>query len=315
MHSPFFVIDGHCDTISKLDDIGAIECPNNNHVSISGLYAGRVGIQFFAVWMDPSFTGKYFHMGLQRIDRYQRMLDKYVAYFYPILRFNDVEDALEAGKIGALLTVEGGEVLEGNFSNLEVLYGAGVRLMTLTWNRSNQIAGAAMDTHNRYGLTPFGNQIIKGMNDMGMIVDVSHASEEAFWDVMEVSQQPVIASHSNAKAICPHPRNLNDEQIKAIALKGGVIGINFYPPFLSKRGDAGIADIIRHIEYIGGLAGIDCIAFGSDFDGIKSLPQGIEGPQSFPHIIEELLRLNYSEKDVRKICHNNFLRIMEKILK
>jgi membrane dipeptidase len=315
MYSQFFVIDGHCDTISKLDDINAMECPNNNHVSLSGLYEGRVGIQFFAVWMDSSSTDKYLHRGLQLIDKYQRMLDKYATCFHPILRLADAKDALEAGRIGALLAVEGGDVLEGRLSNLEMLYSAGVRLLTLTWNRSNQIAGAAMDDYNRYGLTPFGTKVVKTMNDLGMMVDVSHASEEAFWDAMEVSKQPVIASHSNAKAVCPHPRNLDDEQIKAIAAKGGVIGINFYPPFLSKTGVAGIVHIIKHIEHIAGLAGINCIAFGSDFDGIETLPQGIEGPQSFPDIIEELLRLNYSEEDVQKICHNNFLRVMKKILK
>ncbi|MFO7154910.1 MAG: dipeptidase [Caldicoprobacter oshimai] len=315
MYSQFFVIDGHCDTISKLDDVNALECPNNNHVSLSRLYEGRVGIQFFAVWIDPLSTDKCLHSGLQLIDRYKRMLDTYAAHFHPILRLADAKDALEAGKIGALLTVEGGDVLEGSLSNLEVLYKAGVRLLTLTWNHSNQIAGAAMDAHSRYGLTPFGTEVVKTMNDLGMIVDVSHASEEAFWDVMEISKQPVIASHSNAKAVCPHPRNLDDEQIKAIASKGGVIGINFYPLFLSKTEDAGIVDIIKHIEYIASLVGTDCIAFGSDFDGIETLPQGIEGPQSFPIIVEELLKLNYSEEDVHKICHNNFLRVMEKILK
>lgn len=315
MYSRFFVIDGHCDTISKLDDINAMECQNIAHISLPGLREGGVGIQFFAVWMDPSYAGKYFHMGLQLIDRYKRMLNKYATHFHPVLRLSDAQDALEAGRIGTLLTVEGGDVLEGNLSNLEMLYNAGVRLLTLTWNRSNQIASAAMDDNIRYGLTQFGAEVVKAMNDLGMMVDVSHASDKAFWDVMEVSRQPVIASHSNARAICAHPRNLSDEQVKAIALKGGVIGINFYPSFLNKTGEAGIIDIIKHIEYIAGLAGIDCIAFGSDFDGIEILPRGIEGPQNFPDIIEELLRLNYSKEDVMKICHNNFLRVMGKILK
>ncbi len=314
MYNRFFVIDGHCDTISKLDDISAMEC-SDNHVSISGLYEGRVGIQFFAIWMDPSSTDNYLHRGMELIDRYQRMMNKYSAYFHPILRLADAKDTLEAGKVGALLAVEGGDVLEGKLSNLEVLYSAGVRLLTLTWNRSNQVSGAAMDAHNRYGLTSFGKEVVKAMDHMGMMIDVSHASAEAFWDVMEVSEQPVVASHSNAKAICAHPRNLDDEQIKAIALKGGVIGINFYPHFLSETGEAGIVHIIKHIEHIAGLAGVDCIAFGSDFDGIEILPKGIEGPQSFPDIIEELLRLNYAEEDVKRICHNNFLRVMEKILK
>lgn len=315
MYNPFLVIDGHCDTLSKLDNIRAMECTNKTHVSLPGLYAGGVSVQFFAMWMDSPSTGGYLGKGLRLIYRYQQMLDTYSNHFHSILRFDDVSNALKAGKIGALLTVEGGEVLEGDIANLKMLYDKGVRLMTLTWNRSNRIAGAAMDSGNRYGLTAFGKQVVKAMNDIGMMVDVSHASDEAFWDVMEVSERPVIASHSNARALCPHPRNLNDDQIRAIAIKGGVIGINFYPYFLSKNGDAGIPDIIKHIEYIAGLAGTDCIAFGSDFDGIESLPQGIEGPQDFPRIIEEFLRLNYSEDDLKKICHNNFLRVMGKILK
>lgn len=314
MYDRFIIIDGHCDTISKLDDISSIE-RSNNHVSISRLREGSVGIQFFAAWMDPSFSDDYLHNGIRLIDRYKQMLNEYAAYFRPILHMADVKYAIESEKIGTLLAVEGGDVLEGDILNLEVLYSAGVRLLTLTWNRSNQLAGAAMDNTNRYGLTPLGREVVKAMNHMGMMVDVSHVSEEAFWDVIEVSECPVIASHSNAKAICAHPRNLDDEQIKAIAFKGGVIGINFYPYFLDKTGEAGINHIIKHIEHIAGLAGVDCIAFGSDFDGIEILPKGIEGPQSFPDIIEELLRLNYAEEDVKKICHGNFLRVMEKILK
>ncbi|MBM7581457.1 membrane dipeptidase [Caldicoprobacter guelmensis] len=315
MHRQFFVIDGHCDTLSKLDDINNLEYRSNNHVSLSGLYKGKVAIQFFAAWIDPSSPGSCLHRELQLIKRYKRMLDRYAAHFCPVLCLADAEDAFNVGKIGTLLTVEGGDVLEGRLSNLETLYNAGVRLLTLTWNRSNQIAGAAMDDQKRYGLTSFGIEVVKRMNALGMIIDISHASEEAFWDVIEVSEQPVIASHSNAKAICPHPRNLDDGQIRAIAAKGGVVGINFYPLFLSKTGDAGIIDIIKHIEHIAGVAGTDCVAFGSDFDGIEALPQGIEGPQSFPDIIEEMLKLNYSEEDVKKICHNNFLRVMEKVLK
>lgn len=309
--SKFYVIDAHCDTISKLvDENASLENHDGVHVSLQGLKEGCVGIQFFAAWIGPRDKyGPHLHRGLRLIKEYNSMLKAYPDVFYPVHGITE----RNTGKIGALLAVEGGEVLEGSLSNLHLLYSMGVRLMTLTWNFNNEIAGAAMD-NNAEGLTTFGTEVVKEMNKLGMIIDVSHLSEEAFWDVIELSSQPVIASHSNAKSLCNHPRNLNDRQIEAIVSKGGVIGINFYPPFLSLQ-EASIASIIEHIDYIAGLAGAEGIGFGSDFDGVEYLPHGIEGPQSFPDIIEELLRLNYSEETVQKICHGNFSRVMNKIMK
>ncbi len=311
-----FIIDGHCDTLTKiLDRKQEQDSQEKMHVSLKGLQEGRVGIQFFAAWIGPKdYYGPSLQRGLLLIDSYYSMIEKYKEFFYPITKFSDIQIATKLGKIGTVLTIEGGEVLEGKLSNLRILYQLGVRLLTLTWNYSNEIASGVMDSASKQGLTPFGQEVVREINDLGMMIDVSHLSTKSFWDVVDISQQPIIASHSNAYAICPHPRNLEDTQIEAIASKGGVVGINFNPPFLAKH-TADISHIIKHIEYIAELVGIDVIAFGSDFDGIGALPNGVKGPETFICIIDELLKLNYSEDDVKKVCHGNFLRVMEKILR
>ena len=308
----FKIIDGHCDTLTNLLDKSSTIGDSLNHINIDKLVKGGINIQFFAAWIGPKWKyGSPFQRGIKLIDRYNTMVEENSKTIIPILHWMDIE-GLKDNRIGALLTVEGGDILEGELANLRILHRLGVRLMTLTWNNRNEICDGIMETNSQSGLSNFGLSVVREMNRLNMIIDVSHLSVQGFWDVIKYSRDPIIASHSNAKALCSHPRNLEDEQILAISKINGLIGINFYPPFLS-QGTSGIDDIIRHIEYIAGLGGVDIIGFGSDFDGIDQLPKNIDGPQDFPEIIDKLLQLNYLEKDVKKICSENYLRVIKTV--
>jgi len=308
-----YIIDGHCDTLSNILDRSVSFDSDENHVNIHKLKTGNVGIQFFAAWIGPRQKyGSPLKRGLRLIDIYYRIINDANHLLKPILKYEDIE-SINENQLGTILTVEGGDVLEGELSNLRILYRLGVRVMTLTWNHRNEIGDGIMETASGGGLSIFGSQVVKEMNRLKMVIDVSHLSEKGFWDVISLSEHPIIASHSNAAALCAHPRNLTDDQIKAIGEKKGIIGINFYPSFLSDD-KAGVDDIIRHIEYIAALTSVDVVGFGSDFDGIDSLPIDIGGPQDFPVIIERLLKLNYKEEDIRKIMYKNYLRVLKEIL-
>ena len=309
------IIDGHCDTLTHILDNSSNLHDKSNHVSIDTLLEGGVKIQFFAAWIGPKRRyGPPLQRGIKLIDRYYTMINENPNLLFPVLRYEDI-DMVKSNQIGSILTVEGGYILEGEISNLRIIHKLGVRLITLTWNNRNEISDGIMETNSRSGLSSFGISVIREMNRLNMIIDVSHISVQGFWDAIEHSVDPVIASHSNARTICPHPRNLEDNQILALSKVGGIIGINFYPPFLTENNEASIEDIIRHIEYIAGLVGVDSLGFGSDFDGIEQLPIGVAGPQAFPKIIERLLQLNYPERDVQKICYDNYLRVIKNILK
>lgn len=308
------IIDGHCDTLTKLLDKSCTLADSANHISIDKLLKGGLKVQFFAAWIGvQQLYGSSLQRGIKLIDRYHTMIVENPELIIPILKCEDI-DQLEDKQIGALLTVEGGDILEGDLANLRIIHRLGVRLMTLTWNHRNEICDGIMEINSKSGLSNFGISVVREMNELNMIIDVSHISVQGFWDVIEHSKDPIIASHSNARALCHHPRNLDDEQIRAIANTDGLIGINFYPPFLSDS-KGSLDDIIRHIDYISGLVGVDVVGFGSDFDGIDQLPEGINGSQDFPKIIDRLLRLNYLEYDVKKICSGNYYRIIKSILK
>ncbi|NLX65015.1 MAG: membrane dipeptidase [Clostridiaceae bacterium] len=220
----------------------------------------------------------------------------------------------EPHKAGCLIEVEGAEVIGESLSELERLYEAGLRILTLCWNYDNAVCDSAAGDSMHNGLSAFGRQVVERAEELGIIIDVSHASDKTFFDIAEISRKPFIASHSNCRSICSHRRNLTDEQIKCIAESGGVIGINLCPDFLNNSGNAGLTDIIRHIEHISSLVGTEYIGFGCDFDGIESLPAGISGVQDMGKIIEALLRLNYKEKDVEDIAGLNFVRLMQVML-
>ncbi len=308
-------VDAHCDTLTELSGSGGDILKNSFHVDLERMLEYKGFVQFFASFVPPAAGQAYsLRYGLKLIDVFYSQLKKYSDRMCLCLSYNDIQKSLESGRVAALLSIEDGILLQGEIAVLRMLYRLGIRSICLTWNHRNEIADGVFETDSGGGLTRFGRQTVQEMNRLGMIIDVSHLSEEGFRDVLECSGQPVIASHSNAKSICDHPRNLTDEQIKAIAQRGGVIGINFCPDFLSGK-NPGIGTITAHIEHVVSIAGEESAGLGSDFDGIGSPPEGIAGVQDLGKVAEHLLKMNYSEETVKKIAGLNFLRVMKKILK
>ncbi|WP_027627912.1 dipeptidase [Ruminiclostridium cellobioparum] len=309
------IVDAHCDTITTIMKCGEGLRKNNCHIDISRLKNYDSYVQFFAAFISPEHA----KMGalkrtLSIIDRLYQEIEDNKQDIMLCCNYNDMEDAFAGRKIAAVLTIEGGEALEGSLASLRMLYKMGVRGMTLTWNYRNQIADGVIDGISGGGLTPFGREVIPEMNRLGMLVDVSHISEAGFWDVINLTAAPIIASHSNSKKLCSHPRNLTDEQLLALKKNGGVTGLNLYPLFLNDGGKASIKDALSHIEYIVALTGEDTLGLGSDFDGIESTPEGLEGVQCYSNLLNELLKLNYSEGLVKKIAGENFIRVIKSVL-
>ncbi len=307
-------VDGHCDTIVKVLDYGENLLENQRHIDIKRLKECGSPLQFFAIWLDPRYYPISLRKTIQYIDFFNSQLEKNKEYLAPVYCYADIEKNQILGKISALLSIEGGEALEGDISVLRILYRLGVRAMTLTWNYRNALADGVLENQTGGGLTRFGKTVVEEMNILGMIVDISHISEKGFWDVEKIAECPYIASHSNAKAVCPAPRNLTDDQIKAIARRGGVIGLNMYPPFLSATGHANMEDVLKHIDYIIELVGDDYIGLGCDFDGIDETPSDIRHVsdiQSLMSVIEK----RYGADTMEKIAERNFLRVLKKILK
>lgn len=308
------IVDGHCDTISLLTEKKLELISNNLHIDLHRMKKLGNCVQLFAVFVNVNkiktsplvYTIKLIDKLYSQVNEYSSMIE--IAYTY-----NDIMRITQSNKICAVISIEGGEALEGDLSVLRMLYRLGVRCIGLTWNHKNQIGCGVLEEIDT-GLSGFGIEVVKEMNNLGIIIDVSHLSELSFWHVVNYSTQPIIASHSNARKICSHKRNLNDDQITALAKGGGVIGINFYPPFLNNSGSAAIDDIIKHIDYIAGLVGIECVGLGSDFDGIELVPRGVEEVSKVNNIFNELAKRNYTQQQIDNIAGVNFLRVIQKVL-
>ena len=246
-----------------------------------------------------------------------------------------IRQAKREGKVAILIGVEGGHAIENSLDNLRELHRRGVRYMTLTWNNGNEWAGAAAGLNNTStgGLTDRGREIVREMNRLGILVDISHVSDSTFFDAVAASAYPVIASHSSARALNRHRRNLSDDQLRAVARNGGVVNVNFYSAFIDSAflersealagNDAAIRALPRpalsvlldHFEHIIRVAGIDHVGIGSDFDGVGGLlPQGMDDVTRLPLIVQGLLDRGYSEADVRKVLGGNMLRVMERAI-
>lgn len=308
-------VDAHCDTITEAMDKKESLYKNGLHIDLERLQRDGNHVQFFAAFIDPvECKGSELLRFIRILDFFQQQVEQYNEYIAICRSYQDIQDTLAMGKTAAILSVENGGALQGDLSVLRILYRLGVRSICLTWNFTNEIADGVKDSENGIGLTSFGKAAVAEMNRLGMLVDVSHLSEKSFWDVQEVSSAPIIASHSNSRVLCRHPRNLDDEQLKAIKSSNGVIGINLYPHFLNDAGHASIDDILRHIEHIAAVTGEDHIGLGADFDGIECLPEGIQGIQEVDKILERLLALNYSQQFIDKFAGANFLRVIRQVI-
>lgn len=312
------IVDGHCDTAALFlrEDLGYNFIKENElgHLDMPRLRAGGVKLQFFAFYIEREFklVGAL-HRCLEFIDAYYRTMQRCPDDLFTVLDRTDLHKAMQGPKTAALLSVEGGEALEADLSILRVLYRLGIRALGLTWNQRNQLASGVGEGLRGDGLTPFGRKVVREMNNLGMIVDLAHINEDGFYDALSLSSAPVIVSHANARAICNHPRNLSDDQLKKLGEYGGIMGLSFYPPFVHDQ-KPNLEKLLDHFEHVAGVAGIDHLGFGSDFDGIEQTLGGLEDVSRLPNLVRGLLSRGFSAEEVEKITSGNYLRVLEKVL-
>ncbi len=313
MKHTYTIVDAHCDTAEYFWNPGAELRSNDRHLNLDYMQQYKGYIQFFAAWIDSN-AENYLSRALEMFDAFYRELEKNKDSVQLITDSVSLHKALDENMVGAMLTVEDARALCGELANLRMFYKLGVRAVGLTWNHDNGVAEGAL-SNSGAGLTDFGREVVREMNRLGMIVDVSHASKKAFWDVLETSTEPIMASHSNCEAICAHPRNLDDEQIRAIIKSGGMIGINLYPVFLSDSETANCDDIIRHIDHILSLGGEKVLGMGTDFDGISSTPTDINNVGELYKLFDKMKKIGYSDSLINAITHENFVNFLYKMLK
>jgi membrane dipeptidase len=364
IHRKAIVVDTHNDVLSSLT-LKGIDISHRQTQGQSDLdrwKEGGLDVQFFSIWTGEKPRGKSFYLDAnEEIDSLKRLILRNYNRMAEITSYRSVKRAVKKNKLACLMGVEGGHMIENDLANLNALYLRGMRYLTLTWNNSTSWASSAMDETEhpgdlkQKGLTEFGKQVVRKLNELGVMVDVSHVGEQTFYDAIATTTKPVLASHSSVWALCPVFRNLKDDQIKAVAKNRGVICINFYSGFISKayaqrqeqidgnerkriqdslfaitkdsvlmrrqwreyyrtemeKLRPSIADVVDHIDYIVKLVGDSYVGLGSDFDGVSSLPVGLDDVTTYPKITAELVRRGYSKKSIKKILGGNVLRVMK----
>ena len=311
------LLDMHCDTfwLMMRDDSICLE-KNELCIDAQKLKKANSMAQFFA-----SFVNLGDFQGENAIEDSYQFAKKMIAHGKTEIDKNDIAivynyvDLLEnqkQKKISAVLTLEEGGVVNGKMEYLEELYQQGIRLITLTWNHENCIGfpNSRDEKEMQKGLKPFGIEVVERMNELGMIIDVSHLSDGGFWDVIRCSKKPFVASHSNARMLCNHPRNLADDMIKAIAQSGGAVGVNFYPYFLNENGRATVEDIANHAWHMYDVGGEDVVAIGTDFDGFDEGTLDIANISEMNYVFEAFLKRGFTERQLDKIQNKNILRVM-----
>ena len=349
-------IDSHIDTVQRVlvmgEDLG--KRWDAGHVDIPRLQEGGTHAPFFALWVPVYFPGaEAVRRTLDLRDAMQSVLDTHKDQMELATTAADIRRIVKAGKISVFLTVEGGHTIDDDLRVLRMFYQLGVRSMTLTHSRNNNWADSATDKPVHNGLTDFGREVVREMNRLGMLVDVSHVADKTFYDTLSVTSKPVIVSHSSMRAISPVPRNVTDEMLWALAKNGGVIGISFGEGFINPKDAealesaiktettgpaltgralddyaaedvrnlfgtrvkvaATVADEVDHIDHAVRIAGIDHVGIGSDFDGVSGPPNGLDDVSKMPALIEVLLQRGYAERDVKKILGENYLRVIREV--
>lgn len=311
IHREALVVDLHCDTLldvtAKKRDIR--ERSTQGSIDLPRLREGGMTAQVFAAFIHPNESARGATRAFELIGAFDRVLEENGDTLGRVTHTWEIARLRGEGRIGAILSVENGDALEGTLDNLERLYAHGVRMMSLTWNASNALAdGVQEEVHG--GLTPLGRDVIAHMQALGMVVDVSHLSVKSFWDVLNAMHGPVIASHSSAAALNPHPRNLTDDQLKAIAQRGGVVGVNFYPLFL---GQPTLERLLDHLDHLVEVMGDDHVGLGSDFDGFSGQVEGLEDVSKLPNLTIGLLRRGYAREAILKLLGGNVLRVFKRV--
>ncbi len=357
IHASLIGVDSHIDTLQRVlnEQVDLSRRQPTGHVDLPRLKAAGMVVPFFALWV-PTFyeDSEAVRRTLQLRDAMQSLLDAHPDQIELATTAADVQRIARAGRIAAVLTLEGGHQIADDLAVLRVYHRLGIRSMTLTHFRNNHWADASTDRPEHNGLTDFGRQVVREMNRLGMIVDVSHVSDKTFYDTLETTTKPVIASHSSCRALSDVPRNMSDEMIRALARNGGVISINFGAGFLNsedaeglrrrigeavaaqpaltgraldeyaaaeyareydqmKPASATLEDAVAHIDHAVKVGGIDHVGIGSDWDGISSVPAGLEDVSKMPALTAALLRRGYREGDVRKILGGNLLRVLREV--
>jgi membrane dipeptidase len=316
LHLKSLVVDTHCDTLkcilpiftrprdSMWDDrseLGLGTRSTIGHLDIPRLKEGGVNCQVFAISSERNrFPSHPLRTALEMIECFYREAEINNEVFVPVTHYQEIIDAKKNEKVAAMLSIEGADVLKGKIDIIGIFHKLGVRMIGLVHSLRNQIADGVTDRRTEGGLTEFGVQVVEELERIGIIIDVSHLNDEGFWDVINLTNKPLIASHSNSRLICDHPRNLTDDQIKAIAEVGGVMGLNFAPNFINPT-----------LATVHGL--VDHIGLGSDFDGIPNTPIGLEDVTKISNITLELIKRQYSVEDIKKILGDNHLRLIKKI--
>lgn len=340
---PVKVADMHCDTISALRLLGkngesAGLGRNGLSIDLEKLKAGGYTLQTFALFASLEEEVDVLDACMEQADLFYQEMEKHRDLVRPVSSWAEIEENQRQGRISALLSIEGGEVCHGNFGILRNFYRLGVRMMTLTWNFENELAspqvhGTPRQKRNFFGrivplphkpgkeggLSETGIAFLYEMERLGMIIDVSHLSDAGFWDVQENTARPFVASHSNARALAPHPRNLTDDMIRRLSDRGGVLGLNFYNRFLSADGTAesmpvsSIKAMVAQLKYITNIGGMGCVGLGTDFDGIECEVE--IGDASGMQLLAQAMReAGFHEAEIEGVFYRNVLRVYREIL-
>jgi membrane dipeptidase len=352
------LIDGHNDLPWAIReskeaprDVAAydLKTHTSGHTDLSRLKEGELAAQFWSIYIPGEIKDSgYAKVQLEEFDIARRVIARYPDRLKLALTANDIERSFKAGKVASLLGMEGGHAIENSLGALRSYYDLGARYMTLTHNVTLDWADAALDSVRHNGLTEFGREVVREMNRLGMLVDLSHVSPGTMSDVLDVAESPVIFSHSSAKALTDHPRNVPDSILQRLPKNGGVVMVTFVPAFVSPevaaweaqakeqttaikeavtdsveqkrrfdewkgthpRPTATLKQVADHIEHVRQVAGIDHVGIGSDFDGIDTVPEGLEDVSKFPSLFAELIRRGWSDRDLKKLAGQNLLRVL-----
>jgi membrane dipeptidase len=313
------IIDGHTDYLLSLTHTGRsfLEESTIGHVDLPRARKGNIGAMISAVFLPSELLPTHALIEtLRAVDLLKRTVAASDGHMELIRGYDQLVSCLDRGVFGAIMHYEGAEAIDPEFVVLRLSYELGLRSLGLVWSRPTIFAeGVGPDNHGQ-GLTGLGHELVKQCNTMGILIDVSHLNEPGFWDVIAASTKPIVASHSNARAVCDHERNLTDRQIKELAKNGGLMGINYAVGFLvegAKSGsDVPLSVLVDHIDHIVNLVGIDHVALGSDYDG-AGVPDALKDAAHDWAIVEELDRRGYDDESIAKICRDNWLRVLKEV--